>query len=212
MICARGTCDHSDVPTHEPELTAPVDLCLPDGRTLAPRARGFSRRILHRANLGAPNGRTKRWDYWSIRAGDRVVSVTYADLDYLGLVDVWWADVRTGQTGGRSAIRPLARDMSLPSLPGASPIRFSSRDLTLELANEGNDPNGATRIRAVWKGWTGLRGALDVVVAMPEAQESLNVVIPWSDTLFQFTSKHQARPVQGGADDRRRDGELRRCS
>ena len=36
--------------THEPEITEPVDLCLPDGR-LNPAAVGWTRRPLHRANL-----------------------------------------------------------------------------------------------------------------------------------------------------------------
>jgi len=44
--------------THEPELTAPVDLC--DGARLNPAARGWSRRPLHRANLSARWGRNKR--------------------------------------------------------------------------------------------------------------------------------------------------------
>jgi hypothetical protein len=35
------------------------------------------------------------------------------------------------------------------------------------------------------------------MVEQPEGHESLNVVIPWSDTLFNFTSKQQARPAGG---------------
>ena len=35
------------------------------------------------------------------------------------------------------------------------------------------------------------------MVALPADHESLNVVIPWSDELFNFTSKHQARPAAG---------------
>ena len=31
----------------------------------------------------------------------------------------------------------------------------------------------------------------------PAGHESLNVVIPWSDELFNYTSKHQARPATG---------------
>ena len=34
-------------------------------------------------------------------------------------------------------------------------------------------------------------------VELPPGHESLNVVIPWSDRRFQFTSKHQARPARG---------------
>lgn len=41
-----------------PELTEPLDLCLPDG-ALDPRAVGFTRRPLHRPNLRGW-GRTKR--------------------------------------------------------------------------------------------------------------------------------------------------------
>ncbi|WP_317846983.1 DUF2804 family protein [Nocardiopsis deserti] len=38
------------MPAHERELTAPVDLCAPDGR-LNPRAVGWSRTPLHRCAL-----------------------------------------------------------------------------------------------------------------------------------------------------------------
>jgi hypothetical protein len=34
-------------------------------------------------------------------------------------------------------------------------------------------------------------------VALPAGHESLNVVIPWSEERFNFTSKHQARPAHG---------------
>ena len=44
---------------------------------------------LHTANLRGGWGRTKRWDYWCVLAHDLVVSVTYADVDYLGMVTVW---------------------------------------------------------------------------------------------------------------------------
>ena len=38
---------------------------------------------------------------------------------------------------------------------------------------------------------------VDVTVAKPADHESLNVVIPWSDTRFQFTSKQNTRPATG---------------
>ena len=81
--------------TSERELTEPVDLATPDGKALNPAAKGWSRRPLHRANLRGGWGRTKRWDYWAILAGDLVVSSVYADVDYLGLADVWWVDLAT---------------------------------------------------------------------------------------------------------------------
>jgi len=101
-----GPDDHGLKMTHERELTEPVDLCTPDGAALSAAARGWSRRPLHRANLQGQWGRNKRWDYWAVLAGDLVVSAVYSDVDYVGLADVWWADLVTGETGGHGIAVP----------------------------------------------------------------------------------------------------------
>ncbi|HEX5613641.1 MAG TPA: DUF2804 domain-containing protein [Acidimicrobiia bacterium] len=180
--------------THEPELREPVDLALPDGYTLNPAARGWSRRPLHRANLQGVWGRTKRWDYWAILAGDLVVSSVYADVDYLGLADVWWVDLTTAVHGGRGISVPGARGFSLPDVPATAPLRVARRNFELDISDA---PDGATHLVASWRERDGRRGRLDATVELPDAHESLNVVIPWTDRRFQFTSKHQARPAHG---------------
>jgi len=179
--------------TTEAELTEAVDLCLPDGR-LNPAARGWSRRPLHRANLQAPWGRAKRWDYWAILAGDVVVSSVYADVDYIGLADVWWVDLAAAEAGGKGIVAPGARGMALPERPGSAPLRVRRRHFDLAVTD---DATGATRLQAAWRERGGASGALDATVACPAGHESLNVVIPWDDRRFQYTSKHQARPVTG---------------
>jgi len=181
------------VTTHERELTEPVDLCTPDGRRLAPAARGWSRRPLHRANLRGGWPRTKRWDYWAVLTDDVVVSVTFADVDYLGLAVVGWIDLRDHTTGGHQVAKPLARGIDLPEVHGSVPLRYGDGDVTLE-AVTGED---GTRLSGAWTERDGRPASLDVLVAQPPGHESLNVVIPWSETRFQFTSKHQARPVDG---------------
>lgn len=180
--------------TPERELTEPVDLALQDGCTLNPAARGWSRRPLHRANLRGGWGRTKRWDYWAILAEDRVVSAVYANVDYLGLADVWWVDLATGRTGGRGVMVPGARGMRLPERPGSAPLRIARRRFDLEITD---DEAGATHLSARWQERDGTPAALDATVELPPGHESLNVVIPWSERRFQFTSKHQARPASG---------------
>jgi hypothetical protein len=179
--------------TNERELTGAVDLCTLDGKALNPAARGWSRRPLHRANLRGVWGRTKKWDYWGILAGDLIVSATYADVDYLGLADVWWADLATGRTGGRGISAPGARGFRLPDVPGTDPLRIDTKKLRLEMS----DDAAGTHLRASWTERDGIPGSLDATVALPEGHESLNVVIPWNDRRFQFTSKHQARPATG---------------
>jgi hypothetical protein len=182
------------VGTGERELIEPVDLALEDGLTLNPDARGWSRRPLHRVNLRGGWGRTKRWDYWAILAGDLVVSCVFADIDYLGLADVWWADLGSGHTGGRGVTVPAARGMTVPAQFGSAPMRIARRHFRLEIRD---DPDATTHLVARWREPDGRAGRLDAAIALPPGHESLNVVIPWSARRFQFTSKHQARPARG---------------
>jgi hypothetical protein len=182
-----------DVLTHERELTQAVDLCLPGGRRLNPAARGWSRRPLHRANLAGVWGRTKRWDYWALQCEDAVVSLTLADIDYLGLATIEWIDLRAHRKGGRAVIRPFARGVQVPDRPCEGRLAYRSRHLDLEIDYAPN----ATALRARWSEPDGSTGRVDVSVALPPGYESLNVVIPWSESRFQFTSKHQARPATG---------------
>jgi len=178
--------------THERELTDPVDLCTPAGAALNPAARGWSRRPLHRANLDGCFGSNKRWDYWAILAGDLVVSSVYSDLDHFGLADVWWVDLATGETGGRAVVVP-SDAVALPERPGTAPLRVDRDGLDLEIV----DDEAGTRLAATWAEADGRAGHLDVLVAQPPGHESLNVVIPWDERTFNFTSKHQARPATG---------------
>jgi hypothetical protein len=181
------------VTTHERELTEPVDLCTPDGARLNPDAKGWSRRPLHRANLHGRHGRNKRWDYWAVLAGDLVVSLVYADVDLFGLADVYWVDLTSGAHGGRAIVVADPGVIALPELPGTAPLCVDRDGLGLVLT----DDDAGTRLVARWTEDDGRSGRLDVLVALPPGHESLNVVIPWSDELFNYTSKHQARPAAG---------------
>ncbi len=194
------------MPTHEAELTEPVDLCAPRGRRLSPDARGWSRTPLHRANLRGGWGRTKRWDYWAVLAQDLAISVVYADVDYLGIVGVWWADLSTGDHGGRERTVPFARGMSLPDVPGSRTLRYSHPQLEVEIRPD----RDRVALKARWLERDDRHGRLDAEVVLPDGHESVNVVVPWSDKRFQFTSKHQARPAHGElivGDDHRRFGD-----
>lgn len=182
--------------THEIQVTAPVDLCLADGRTLNPAARGWSRVPLP-ANLTGHRVRTKRWDYWAIVSADLALAVTYGDVGYLGNVAVWWADLNTGVSGGRTMSAPGGRGMSLPDRPGSEPLRFRSRSLDVDLVDEVVDGVDGTTMDVRWSEADGSTSTLTARVDLPEGHESLNVVIPWDDRRFQYTSKHQARPARG---------------
>lgn len=179
--------------THEREITEPVDLCTADGRRLNPAARGWSRIPLHTCNLRGSWARNKRWDYWAVLSRDLAISVTYADVDYLGVAAVWWADLGRGTSGGHGRSLPLGLGLALPDRLGDAPLRFSGKGLILDLVD---DPQGTT-VTAAWTELGGIPATLDVRIELPEGHESMNVVIPWSNRRFQYTSKHQARPARG---------------
>jgi hypothetical protein len=179
--------------THEREITRPVDLCDPSGRTLDPAAKGWSRSAHVRANLAGRWGRTKRWDYWAVLAGDLVVAITYADVDYLGIASVWWVDLVTGETGGAEANVPLARGFQLPERYGTSPLRHRGGGVELDI----DETPAGTLLEARWHERDGRSSRLEVLVELPPGHQNLHVVIPWSERTFQYTAKHQARPAHG---------------
>jgi hypothetical protein len=179
--------------TTENELTEPVDLCTPDGDRLNRAALGWSRRALHRANLQGRLGVNKRWDYWAVLAGDLLISSLYADVDHLGLADVWWTQVATGASGGGGVVTVGNDDFDLPEVPGTIPLHIDRDGFALDIV----DDDSGTRLLGTWTEADGRPACLDVHIAMPPGHESLNVVIPWSDELFNYTSKHQARPAVG---------------
>ncbi|MFC9560774.1 DUF2804 domain-containing protein [Agromyces sp. NPDC056965] len=181
--------------THEREITEPVSLTLPNGR-LNPAAVGWTRHPLHDTSGirpgGTGTGRNKRWEYWGITTPDHIVAVTVAMLDYATLNQVWVFDRATSTDIDASAITPLSRGVDLPGSlgegDGAQPAiaRVPGIETTI------TDSRAGTRIVATTK-----RVAIDIVAERPEGHEALGVVVPWSDTRFQYTVKDVARPARG---------------
>lgn len=177
--------------TKEREITARVALAESDGR-LRRDAVGFSRTPLHVAELHGPWGRQKRWDYWCVQTPEALLQVTVAHLDYLGIVDVSLVDLGSREVASAVRMLPLGRGLVLPRDVEGGVI--ASRGGGLELRIE----PGADGTRIVTHARTS-RGPIeaDVVVLRPAEEESLNVVVPWSERRYQLTSKHVARPARG---------------
>ena len=183
-------------PAIDRELTEPVALCRPDG-TLDPRAIGWSRHPLHTANLCGPPLRHKRWEYWCVTTERHLLTMTYADIGYLGLVECSFLDLAPEGAAPRFRQHvvpvPFARGLRQPDVVGGGSLSFRGAGLTVEMREEA----GGTRLLA--RSRLPLRADLeaDVFVALPPAHETLSVVVPWDRRRFQLTSKHQCRPAAG---------------
>ncbi|MBW9205807.1 DUF2804 family protein [Mumia sp. zg.B17] len=175
----------------EREITAPVSLTLPDGR-LNPDAVGWTRTPLittdgiGRGRLG--KGRNKRWEYWAVTTPTHVVALVLSDIDYAAVHGLWLLDRTTGETIAYDAIGILGGSATLPGTLGAGPARARTNKVQIAL----DEVDGGTRLRARTE-----RVQVDVVAHRPEGHESLGVVVPWSDRLFQYTVKDVARPATG---------------
>jgi hypothetical protein len=176
----------------ERELRDPISLCRPDGR-LDPRAVGWSRHPLHRCNLRGRWGRKKRWDYWCVTTRHQVLSLTYADIDYLGLASATFVDLRDQRWLERTVVMPLALGFSQPDTVGGADIAFDRFGLSLAMREQ----PGGTRLTAGFRAGSGERVDADLFVALPPGHETLSVVVPWSERQFQYTSKHNTRPATG---------------
>jgi len=174
----------------ERELTAPVDLCDARGR-LNPAAVGFSRRPLVRANLSGHWLRKKRWNFWNWIGPDFVFSVTLADIDFTSFCSFTLTDFRDGaHWAGATYGRPGR--FALPEQVEAS-VAFQGGGL--DYANRVDGADLAVRFRG--RAGDGAEVAADFAVRRPPGHESLNVVVPWTETRFQCNSKHAALPCAG---------------
>ncbi|MBE7325045.1 DUF2804 family protein [Nocardioides sp. Y6] len=175
----------------ERELTAPVSLTLPDGR-LNPDAVGWCRTPvvttdgIGRGRLG--KGRNKRWEYWAVTTPTHVVAVVVSHIDYAGVNSLWVLDRTTGETVLHEATTPLGRGVTVPGTLGRGATHLRTKLLTVDIV----ETAGGTHLRA-----RGPRVELDVQAQRPAGHESLGVVVPWSDTLVQYTVKDVARPASG---------------
>ncbi len=182
----------------EREITEPVGLCLPDGR-LNPAAVGWSRQPLHRANLSGW-GRTKRWEHWCVTTPTHLIALTVSDLDFLGLNALYFLEY-----GGREILRAgLTPPSRRPRLPDCVAGSAAGADVTAGPAHPYLRPRieishtaAGTRLRARCAAPGRQRLEADLLVGLPDGHQTLNVVVPWSDRRFQYTSKHTARPASG---------------
>jgi hypothetical protein len=175
----------------ENELNRPVALCAANGN-LNPAAVGFSRRPLHTCNLSGHWPRKKRWNYWCVTTPDFLFSITLSNIDYMGLAFAYYLDFASKRFIEQTVMVPLGRGFDLPDTVTGD-IRFDHPQMKAAFLNT---PEGTT-LQVESPAFGGSALSADLRVVRPTGHESVNVVIPWSQNRFQFTSKQNCLPVVG---------------
>lgn len=177
-------------PTHERELTSPVALCDGEGRLLRESV-GWSRSPLHTCNLPATLPRKERWNYWAVNDNRFFFSATVADIDLVALAFAYYYDRETRDFAEKTV---LAAPGSIPLAPAvAGNAILDTPAMRVAITDEAT----GTRIRVDAADFRGAPLHADIVVERPAGHETLNVVIPWNETQFQFTSKQNTLPARG---------------
>ena len=175
---------------NEPEITSEVLLCGPD-ELLNRDGIGWSRHPIHRCNLPASLARKKKWNYWAVTSNDLLFSATIADVDIFQLGGAYIFDRKTKRHIEKTVVQPPAT-ISIPETVMGDMI-IDHPDMRVSLTDDGT----GTRIQVKSDDFDGLPLEADIRVQRPSGHETLNVVIPWSDIQFQYTSKQNTLPATG---------------
>lgn len=177
--------------THEPEIVTPVKLCTRNG-LLRRASVGWSRRPLHACNVRGHWLRKKRWNYWAVASDRYLFSATVGNLDYIGIVFVYFLDFETKRFVEKTVVTPIGVGCRMPEAVEA-PVHFRDQRMNVLL----DDRSSSVRLVVSARRFGGVPLAAEIAVTRPPGHETLNVVIPWSRDRFQFTSKQNTLPASG---------------
>jgi hypothetical protein len=177
--------------TKEHEINAMVHLCDQNGR-LNPLARGYSKSPLIICNLKGHSLRKKKWNYWCITNADMLFSITISNIDYLGMVFVYFLDLKTKEFIEQTISTPLGNGCDLNETVFGK-LFFHNPKMTVEFDDDGKEIS----IHVISPKFGEVKLDAQFHIDRPENLETLNVVIPWSEDRFQFTSKQTCLPASG---------------
>lgn len=115
-------------------------------------------------------------------------------IDYAAVMFVYILDRETHDFHEQTILVPFGKGVDMPEGVQET-ITFNHKDMTIYFIDEGDH----TYINVYCPNFSGegkeLRATLHLT--RPADYESLNVVVPWSEERYQFTSKQPAIPAKG---------------
>ena len=175
----------------EKEILVPTALCDKKGN-LNPEAIGYARKPIIDCNLSGQFMRKKKWNYWCVYGEDILFSATISHLDYAAVCFVYFLEYETQRYFEKSVLIPLGTKVKM-STQVLETVSFENSELRIYMSHSGGD----THLSVICPDFDGERLHAELMIHHPVADDSLNVVIPWSRQMFQFTAKHHTLPTTG---------------
>ncbi|MBP2242068.1 hypothetical protein J2Z40_002641 [Cytobacillus eiseniae] len=175
------------------EIIKRTDMCDRSGR-LAQNSIGWARQPLINCNVTGSFLRKKKWNYWCVTSPECLFSATISHLDYAAVLFVYVLDLKTLHFQEKTLLVPLGVGCRMPDDVHAT-IQYEGKQMAISFEELGD----STHIRVQCPNFSGKGQPLvaDLFVRRPNGHESVNVVVPWSERHFQFTSKQMALPAKG---------------
>lgn len=174
------------------EIRQPVLLCTPNG-DLNPLAAGWSRHPTITSNLRGHYLRKKRWNYWCVTNNKFMFSITISDIDYAGLVFVYYLNFETGEFAEDTITLPFASGVRMGEEVNDTACYNNDKKAKVLFTYHGN----SIVLDTFWRSLKGKSLRSEIEITIPQSHETLNVVVPWSRNLFQYTSKQHCLPAKG---------------
>lgn len=173
------------------EITSTTMLCTPEGK-LNYKSVGWAKKPLIVSNLRGNLLRKKKWNYWCIYGKDALFSATISHLDYAASCFVYYLDYETKEFYEKTVLLPFGKGvrMSNSVLGNATAIH---KDMGIFFIFDGKH----VQLKVSAPNFGGKPLVADMKIHIDEKMESLNVVVPWSEQKFQYTSKQHCLPVEG---------------
>src|SRR3990172_1481668 len=110
----------------------------------------------------------------------------------MGMAFAYFLEHETGRFAEKTVAVPFGRGCDLPATVRGDVV-FNHRNMSLRFAEKGDQ----TALHVESPSFGGSALSADFLVERPAGHETLNVVIPWSEDRFHFTSKQNCLPASG---------------
>lgn len=175
----------------ERELKEHVLLCDEKG-LLNPKAIGYSKYPFVQSNLRRQFMKKKRWNSWTVFGEDVALTVLIAHFDYAAIAHLSFFHFETQRYISEYVFVPFGRKVKL-SEHVHHHASFHHAHATIDVRYEQRE----TKLRIQVPHFDSEALYVNLTIAHPERQQSMNVVVPTDRSTFQFSSKHFTLPTKG---------------